>query len=157
MGAVLLLNWTSFKVLWGFRMPMWPLKHVALGRWVHFCVTNFLFGLVRLILPVAVVSKWMIICPLSIVLQHVAYLKWRCPGWLEDVLGISWPCHWYWSRASLLSVSALFSPLLINLQFPLCRDAPLRNIPSIPVFLPPPSHHIPYLPLDSLSESCRQV
>jgi hypothetical protein len=48
-------------------------------------------------------------------------------------------------------VSALFSSLLINLKFLLCSDAPLRDIPSIPVFSPPPSRHIPYSPLDPLS------
>ena len=143
--------WTSFKMLWGFRMPMWPLKHVALGRWVHFCVASSLFGLARLILPVAVVLKRVIVCPLSIVSQHVAYLRWHCSGWLGDIVGISWPCCWYWSCASLLSVSALFSPLLINLKFLPCSDAPLRNIPSILVFSPPPSRHIPYSPSDPLS------
>jgi hypothetical protein len=48
-------------------------------------------------------------------------------------------------------VSALFSPLLINLKFLPCSDAPLRDIPSIPVFSPPPSQHIPYSPSDPLS------
>lgn len=66
-------------------------------------------------------------------------------------MGISWPCHWHWSRASLLSVSALFSSLLVNLKCLPCSDAPLRNTPSIPVFSPPPSRHIPYSPWDPLS------
>jgi hypothetical protein len=48
-------------------------------------------------------------------------------------------------------VSALFSPLLLNFKFLFCSDAPLRDIPSIPVFSPPPSRHIPYLPSDPLS------
>jgi hypothetical protein len=45
----------------------------------------------------------------------------------------------------------LFLSLLINLKFLLCRDAPSRVIPSIPVFSPPPSRHISYSPLDPLS------
>jgi hypothetical protein len=44
-------------------------------------------------------------------------------------------------------VSALFSPLLINLQFLLCRDASLYSS----VLTPPPSRHIPYSPSDPLS------
>ena len=48
-------------------------------------------------------------------------------------------------------MSALFSPLLINLQFLCCSDTPSRDIPSILAFSPPPSHHIPYLPSDPLS------
>ena len=48
-------------------------------------------------------------------------------------------------------MSALFSPLLINFKFLFCSDAPLRDIPSIPVFSPPPSRHIPYSPSDPLS------
>jgi hypothetical protein len=48
-------------------------------------------------------------------------------------------------------VSALFSPLLINLQFLCCSDTPSRDIPSILAFSPPPSCHIPYSPSDPLS------
>jgi len=87
-----------------------------LGRWVHFYVVSSLFGLVHLILPMAVVSKWVIVCPLGIFLQHVAYLGWCCLGWFWVILGISWPCCWYWSRASLLLVSVfiLFNWLICN-------------------------------------------
>ena len=48
-------------------------------------------------------------------------------------------------------MSALFSSLLVNLKCLPCSDAPLRNTPSIPVFSPPPSRHIPYSPWDPLS------
>ena len=110
-------EWHWFRSAEQFQNANVALETFRFRKVSPFLIVSSLFGLEHLILPVAAVSKRTIVCPAGVFLQHVAYLEWCCPGWFGTILGISWPCRRYRSRASLLQVSVCFCLSLVDLQF----------------------------------------